>query len=95
MTNISRDRIQFEDIANEVNDGNEQSHRDRAANEWAIAATDYLQANGGGDASVRRDRDHTRFAVDGDKAIADAADDAGWDAARKYVAEEVATVNAD
>ena len=95
MTTISRDRIQFEDLANEVNDGNEHMHRDAAGSAWESAASDYLASHGGGSAAVKLGKDHTRFAVSGDKAIADAADAAGWDAARAYVAEQVAAINAE
>jgi hypothetical protein len=95
MTTISRDRIQFEDLANEVNDGNEQSHRDAAARAWESAASDYLAANGGGSADVRLGKDHTRFAVSGDRTIAEAADGAGWEAAQTYIDEQIAALAVD
>lgn len=90
MTTISRDRIQFESFSDQVGDGNEQSHRDAAARAWESAASDYLESHGGGSASVKFGKDHTRFAVTGDKAIADAADDAGMAAAQAYVDEQIA-----
>lgn len=94
-TFISRDRIQFESFADQVNDGNEQLHRDRSASEWAIAATDYLTAHGGGEASVRIDKDHTRLAIEGDHAIAEAADEAGMAAAQKYIDDQIAALTVD
>ena len=91
-TIISRDRIQFEDLANEVNDGNEQSHRDAAGRAWESGATDYLAANGGGSAEVRFGKDRSRFTFSGDEETALSADAAGWDAARQYIDEQIAAI---
>lgn len=93
MTIISRDRIQFEGLDSDINDGNGQMHRDAAARAWEAAASDYLESHGGGTASVKLGKDHLRFAVSGDKALADQADEAGWDAARAYIAEQVAAAS--
>lgn len=93
MTTISRDRIQFEDIANEVADGNEQSHRDAAMRCWESAACDYLASHGGGEATVRLNNNHCRFSVTGDRNLADEADEAGWAAARLYIDGEIARVS--
>jgi len=92
MTTISRDRIYFEYLGDEVADGNEQSHRDQAAREWAGAASAYLERNGGGKATVGYGRDLNRFSVTGDKATAEAADDAGHAAARAYVNAQIAEI---
>lgn len=92
MTTISRDRIQFESLGDQVNDGNEQMHRDAAAHAWAVAAEEYLVAHGGGEATVRLGKDHGRFAVSGDRAIADAADEAGMAAAQAYVDAQIASL---
>lgn len=92
MTTISRDRIQFESHGDLVGDGNEQLHRDAAARAWEAAASDYLSAHGGGSASVRFGVDRTRFAVSGDMAIAQAADECGMAAAQAYIDEQVARV---
>lgn len=93
MTTISRDRIQFEDRANEIGDGNGQMHRDACARIWESTATDYLESHGGGEARVRLDRDTVRFAVTGDKTVAADADSAGWDAVQDYVDEQTARLS--
>lgn len=85
MTTISRDRIQFEDLANRVNDGNEQDHTKAAAAAWAAGATDFLEANGGGCATVGNGKDLRVFQFTGDPDIAAEADRAGWTDAREYI----------
>lgn len=95
ITNISRDRIQFEASADEVNDGNEQRHTQAAANAWADAATSYLEQNGGGEAKVGHGKDHRAFRIYGDESVAAEADAAGWKSVEEYVASELAAMEED
>ena len=89
MTTISRDRIQFEDLANRVGDGNEQDHTRAASQTWASAATDYLEANGGGAASVGSGKDLRAFRVRGDDDLAGGADRIGMEAAEAYIENQI------